>query len=212
MRIIDAHSLPPRPRPFRAALGFAFMHGLAAALAGLSACYAAPAYADTSHFSFAVLGDTLRSPADEPATQRLIEQEHVPVLIGALCTPVTHAIMPVVQAAKIPLVIATSAGQDFVDASGPSGNDYAFKTIPSEVDIARGLIHWVAARGVKSVAVDGVKPSISTVQNHSYPLSRSTFYYTNGPAEGEAKAFLDFTTSPAGQKIVEQVGFAPLKS
>jgi hypothetical protein len=73
MRIIDAHSLPPRPRPFRAALGFAFMHGLAAALAGLSACYAAPAYADTSHFSFAVLGDTLRSPADEPATQRLIE-------------------------------------------------------------------------------------------------------------------------------------------
>jgi ABC-type branched-subunit amino acid transport system substrate-binding protein len=88
-----------------------------------------------------------------PATQRLIEQEHVPVLIGALCTPVTHAIMPVVQAAKIPLVIATSAGQDFVDASGPGGNDYAFKTIPSEVDIARGLIHWVGTRGVKSVAV-----------------------------------------------------------
>src|ERR1700679_1303408 len=29
-----------------------------------------------------------------PATKRLIEQEHVPVLIGALCTPVTHAIMP----------------------------------------------------------------------------------------------------------------------
>src|SRR5271169_935432 len=88
-----------------------------------------------------------------PATRRLIEQEHVPVLIGALCTPVTHAIMPVVQAAKVPLVIATSAGQDFVDASGVGGNDYAFKTIPSEVDIARGLIRLLKARGVKSVAV-----------------------------------------------------------
>jgi ABC-type branched-subunit amino acid transport system substrate-binding protein len=88
-----------------------------------------------------------------PATKRLIEQEHVPVLIGALCTPVTHAIMPVVQAAKVPLIIATSAGQDFVDASGVGGNDYAFKTIPSEVDIARGLIRWLKARGVKSVAV-----------------------------------------------------------
>jgi ABC-type branched-subunit amino acid transport system substrate-binding protein len=75
------------------------------------------------------------------------------VLIGALCTPVTHAIMPVVQAAKVPLVIATSAGQDFVDASGVGGNDYAFKTIPSEVDIARGLIRWVKTRNVKSVAV-----------------------------------------------------------
>jgi branched-chain amino acid transport system substrate-binding protein len=88
-----------------------------------------------------------------PATKRLIEQEHVPVLIGALCTPVTHAIMPVVQEAKIPLIIATSAGQDFVDASGVGGNDYAFKTIPSEFDIARGLIRWLTSHGVKSVAI-----------------------------------------------------------
>jgi phosphate transport system substrate-binding protein len=71
---------------------------------------------------------------------------------------------------------------------------------------------YLTASGVKPVAVNGVKPSIATVQSHSYPLSRSTFYYTNGEASGEAKAFLDFTISPAGQKIVEQVGFAPLKS
>ena len=88
-----------------------------------------------------------------PATKRLIEQEHVPVIIGALCTPVTHAIMPVIAQAKIPLVIATSAGQDFVDASGAGGNDYAFKTIPSEVDIARGLMRWLASKNVKSVAI-----------------------------------------------------------
>src|ERR1700679_3934606 len=88
-----------------------------------------------------------------PATKRLIEQEHVPVIIGALCTPVTHAIQPVVQAAKIPLIIATSAGQDFVDASGVGGNDYLFKTIPSEVDIARGLTRFLATKNIKSVAV-----------------------------------------------------------
>jgi branched-chain amino acid transport system substrate-binding protein len=88
-----------------------------------------------------------------PATKRLIEQEHVPVLIGALCTPVTHAIMPIMAEAKVPLVIATSAGQDFVDASGAGGNDYAFKTIPSEVDIARGLMRWLVSQKVKSVAI-----------------------------------------------------------
>jgi phosphate transport system substrate-binding protein len=71
---------------------------------------------------------------------------------------------------------------------------------------------YLNAAGVKSVAVDGVKPSIATVQSHAYPLSRSTFYYTNGDATGEAKAFLDFTISAAGQKIVKEVGFAPLKS
>ncbi len=88
-----------------------------------------------------------------PATKRLIEQEHVPVLIGALCTPVTHAIMPVVAAAKVPLIIATSAGQDFVDASGVGGNAYAWKTIPSEVDIARGLLTYLKAQGVTSIAI-----------------------------------------------------------
>jgi len=88
-----------------------------------------------------------------PATRRLIEEQHAPVLIGALCTPVTHAIMPLVADAKIPLVIATSAGQDFVDASGAGGNDYTFKTIPSEVDIARGLVRWLKAEGVKSFAI-----------------------------------------------------------
>jgi branched-chain amino acid transport system substrate-binding protein len=88
-----------------------------------------------------------------PATRRLLELEHVPVVIGALCTPVTHAIMPMMQEAKVPLVIATSAGQDFVDASGVGGNDYAFKTIPSEVDIQRGLVQWLKSQNVNSIAI-----------------------------------------------------------
>ena len=90
-----------------------------------------------------------------PATRRLIEQEHVPVLIGALCTPVTHAIEPVVKEAKVPLIIATSAGQDFVDASGVGGNPYLWKTIPSEIDIARGLLGYLKQQNVKSVAIVG---------------------------------------------------------
>lgn len=90
-----------------------------------------------------------------PATRRLIEQEHVSVLIGALCTPVTHAIQPLVLTARVPLIIATSAGQDFVDASGVGGNDYLFKTIPSELDIARGLGRYLKTRNVRSLALVG---------------------------------------------------------
>jgi branched-chain amino acid transport system substrate-binding protein len=88
-----------------------------------------------------------------PSTKRLLDEVHVPVVIGALCTPVTHAIMPMMEQTKVPLVIATSAGQDFVDASGVGGNDFAFKTIPSEVDIMRGLAHWLKSQGIKSVAI-----------------------------------------------------------
>ena len=102
----------------------------------------------------AFYGDNACKPeVGVPATKRLIEDQHVPVLIGALCTPVTHAIEPLVAQDKVPLVIATSAGQDFVDASGVGGNDYLFKTIPSEVDVARGLIAFLKGQGIHKVAV-----------------------------------------------------------
>jgi phosphate transport system substrate-binding protein len=104
------------------------------------------------------------------------------------------------------------SGKDYADSSQKmAGNEQ----IASEVgQNANGIgyvgMAYLNASGVKAVAVDGVRPSIATVRGHTYPLSRSTFYYTNGPATGEAKAFLDFTLSSEGQKIVEEVGFAPL--
>jgi branched-chain amino acid transport system substrate-binding protein len=58
-----------------------------------------------------------------------------------------------VQQAKVPLVIDISAGQDFVDASGEGGNPYVFKTIPSDLDIARGLIAWLRPQDVHSVTI-----------------------------------------------------------
>jgi len=54
-------------------------------------------------------------------------------------------------------------------------------------------------------------PSVESVQKKSYPYARPTFYYTNGEPTGLAKAFVDFTLSSAGQKIVGDVGFVPIK-
>jgi phosphate transport system substrate-binding protein len=70
---------------------------------------------------------------------------------------------------------------------------------------------YTKASGVKVVSIDGATPSIQSVQNHSYPYWRPTFYYTNGEPSGIAKTFLDFTLSTVGQKIVNQVGFVPIK-
>ena len=70
---------------------------------------------------------------------------------------------------------------------------------------------YTKAAGVKVVAVDGASPSIKSVQDHSYSYWRPTFYYTNGEPSGVAKEFLDFTLSAAGQKIVTQVGFVPVR-
>ena len=69
---------------------------------------------------------------------------------------------------------------------------------------------YTKASGIKVIAIDGALPSVESVQKKTYPYSRPTFYYTNGEPAGLAKAFVDFTCGPAGQKIVESVGFVPI--
>jgi phosphate transport system substrate-binding protein len=70
---------------------------------------------------------------------------------------------------------------------------------------------YTKASGIKVVSIDGAVPSKESVLGKSYPYARPTFYYTNGDPSGLAKDFVDFTVGPAGQKIVEQVGFVPIK-
>jgi len=48
------------------------------------------------------------------------------------------------------------------------------------------------------------------INSNVYPLARPLFQYTNGKAKGDAKAFIEFELSPAGQKIVEEQGFFPV--
>ena len=103
-----------------------------------------------------------------PATKRLLQEVKVPVVIGALCTPVTHAILPVMAEAQVPLIIATSAGQDFVDASGVGGNAYAFKTIASDLDIARGMLKWSQANKVHSIAMLADADGFQQSNAHSF--------------------------------------------
>jgi phosphate transport system substrate-binding protein len=70
---------------------------------------------------------------------------------------------------------------------------------------------YTKASGVKVVSIEGATPSVKSVQDHSYPYWRPTFYYTSGEPSGLAKQFVDYTIGSAGQKIVAQVGFVPIK-
>ena len=70
---------------------------------------------------------------------------------------------------------------------------------------------YTKASGVKIVPIDGASPSKESVLAKSYPYARPIFFYTNGDPTGVVKEFFDFTVGPEGQKIVEQVGFVPIK-
>ena len=57
-----------------------------------------------------------------------------------------------------------------------------------------------------------VLPSISTVNDNSYPIARDLYMYTAGQSSGAAAAYLDWIMhSDEAQAIVAQLGFVPIK-
>lgn len=70
---------------------------------------------------------------------------------------------------------------------------------------------YIHEDGIKVATIEGGTPTKESVLAKKYPYARPTFYYTNGEPEGEAAKFIDFTLSEAGQKIVEQIGFVPVR-
>jgi phosphate transport system substrate-binding protein len=71
---------------------------------------------------------------------------------------------------------------------------------------------YMKAGGIKVVPIDGQMPSQQAVIAKTWAYARPTFYYTNGEPHGVAKEFVDFTVGPGGQKIVDRVGFVPIKA
>ena len=63
---------------------------------------------------------------------------------------------------------------------------------------------------VIAIPVGGVVPSVSTILDETYPISRSLHMVTNGPASGWIHAFIDFVFGPDGQQVVAEEGFIRL--
>jgi len=56
-----------------------------------------------------------------------------------------------------------------------------------------------------------VLPSIPTVNDKTYPIARDLYMYTDGEPTGALKEYLDWILSTEAQKIVEELGFVPVK-
>jgi phosphate transport system substrate-binding protein len=54
-----------------------------------------------------------------------------------------------------------------------------------------------------------VEPSVKTVLDKSYPISRSLLMITNGQPSGLVKDYIDYILGPEGKKIVTREGFVP---
>jgi phosphate transport system substrate-binding protein len=67
-----------------------------------------------------------------------------------------------------------------------------------------------AGPAIKEVTVEGVAPSVDSVLDASYPLSRDLYMYSNGKPAGVMQAYIEWILGADGQKIVADQGFVPL--
>jgi phosphate transport system substrate-binding protein len=71
------------------------------------------------------------------------------------------------------------------------------------------------AEGVRTVPVSRegetpVEPTLANATSGRYPLARYLYLYTAGAPSGLAARYIEFVLSPAGQRIVEGIGYYPL--
>jgi phosphate transport system substrate-binding protein len=86
------------------------------------------------------------------------------------------------------------------------------KTAIADADNATGYLGFSYASGgnIEPLSLDGVMPTIQSIKDGSYKLHRHLYFYTFGEPTPCARKFIDFVTSPDGQKIAEENGFIAL--
>jgi len=80
--------------------------------------------------------------------------------------------------------------------------------------IGYGGLAW--ASNVKFAAIKrddkgpGVLPSVETVGDGTYPISRELYWFFDGKPTGNVKDLINWALSRTGQKLAEKIGYVPL--
>lgn len=62
----------------------------------------------------------------------------------------------------------------------------------------------------KDDASSAIEPTMTTITDGSYPISRELYWFFNGVPSGKTQAFLNWALSEEGQKVAESVDYIPL--
>jgi len=66
-------------------------------------------------------------------------------------------------------------------------------------------------KSLKTLTINGIKGTVETTLNGTFPISRPLYMFTNGWPEGDTLDFINFVMNPEkGQKYVGSAGFVPL--
>jgi phosphate transport system substrate-binding protein len=88
----------------------------------------------------------------------------------------------------------------------------AIRQVVSNDPYAIGYISLgLVSEKVKPLKITGVEPSLIHIENGKYTLVRPFLFVFNDEPEGEAKSFLEFVLSPAGQELLSKEGLVTVR-
>ena len=92
--------------------------------------------------------DNRCNPAEavKSVTQMIAEKKYVAILDG-LCSSVALAIMPLVERAEIPFIVANASATAIAEKSGVGGNKWTFKVNPTDASMLDALVGWLDKDG-----------------------------------------------------------------
>lgn len=92
--------------------------------------------------------DNRCNPAEavKSVTQMIADKKYVAILDG-LCSSVALAIMPLVERAEIPFVVANASATAIAEKSGVGGNKWTFKVNPTDASMLNALVAWLEKDG-----------------------------------------------------------------
>jgi phosphate transport system substrate-binding protein len=93
------------------------------------------------------------------------------------------------------------------------GSNGAIRQRVLNTPAAIGYVGLAFTEGLKGLKVNGIEPAFENIQSRVYPLSRFLYMYTNGhPREGShIYNFISLYKTEEGKKIIEDIGFVPVK-
>jgi branched-chain amino acid transport system substrate-binding protein len=92
--------------------------------------------------------DNRCNPAEavKSVTQMLASKKYAAIFDG-LCSSAALAIMPLVERAKVPFIIANASATSIAEKSGIGGNQWTFKVNPTDASMLDALVGWLNKEG-----------------------------------------------------------------
>ena len=92
--------------------------------------------------------DNRCNPAEavKSVTQMVAQKKYVAIFDG-LCSSAALAIMPLIERAEIPFVVANASATSIAEKSGAGGNRWTFKVNPTDASMLDALIAWLDKDG-----------------------------------------------------------------